>query len=291
MNTPILTGIREIINNYDGLIIDLWGVIHDGITSYVGAKEALEELKLRGKRIVLLSNAPRRARNLVKFMTELGIDRCLYKEIITSGESVYLELLTRRDPWFASIGRRCFYVGIDSDKNLIEGLDIDLVENVEQAQFILVTGPSEFNNRIEDSAPLLDIAAKHFLPLVCANPDHIVISGGRSFICAGALASYYEKIGGIVRYRGKPDPAIYDVCLERLMISDRSRVLAVGDSFSTDVAGAHASGLDCLFCSGGIHAEEIGFTCNEMPNVNKIESTIMAHGNLRPTAVISNFIW
>lgn len=291
MSLPILTGLRELGDRYDGFILDLWGVIHDGITRYPGAGEALAELKRRGKRTIMLSNAPRRAFSLIELMTDLGIDRDQYGDVITSGEAVFLEMRTRRDPWFAALGRRCLHVGTERDRTLFEGLDLDLVPSVEQAQFLMVTGPDDFDDRVEDFASLLTAAAGRALPMVCANPDLVVIREGRPLVCAGALAAYYEQIGGAVRYRGKPDPAIYDVCLERLGIIDRRRVLAVGDAFHTDVAGAQAAGLDSLFCSGGIHAGEIGTVYGETPDPIKVEAAIAAHGNMRPTAVIGGFIW
>jgi HAD superfamily hydrolase (TIGR01459 family) len=291
MTLPILTGLRALGDRYDGFILDLWGVIHDGITVYPGAKESLAELKRRGKRTVMLSNAPRRASSLIELMSEIGIDRDYYGDIVTSGEAVFLEMQTRRDPWFAALGRRCLHVGTERDKDLFEGLDLDLVETVEQAQFLLVTGPDDFDDRVEDFALLLDAAAARALPMVCANPDLVVMREGRPLVCAGALAAYYERVGGPVRYRGKPDPAIYDVCLERLGIADRRRVLAVGDAFHTDVAGAHAAGLDSLFCSGGIHAAEIGTSYGKIPLLANVEAAIRAHGGLRPTAVIGGFVW
>jgi HAD superfamily hydrolase (TIGR01459 family) len=291
MSLPVLAGLRDLADHYDGFILDLWGIIHDGITPYPGAKETLAELKRRGKRTVMLSNAPRRAYSLVELMADMGIGRDQYGDVVTSGEAVFLEMQTRRDPWFAALGSRCLHLGTERDKNLFEGLALDLVETVEQAQFLMATGPDGFDDRVEDFMPLLDKAKARGLPMVCANPDLVVIREGRPLICAGALAAYFERIGGVVRYRGKPDPAIYDVCLERLGLFDRRRVLAVGDAFHTDVAGAQAAGLDSLFCSGGIHAAEIGTVYGEMPDRDKVESAIVAHGNLRPTAVIGGFIW
>jgi HAD superfamily hydrolase (TIGR01459 family) len=291
MSLPILSGLREIAWQYDGFILDLWGVIHDGFTPYPGAKESLVELRRCGKRTIMLSNAPRRSSSLVELMRGMRIDRDLYGDVITSGEAVFNELLSRRDPWFAALGHRCLHVGTERDKDLFEGLDLDLVETLEQAQFLLVTGPYKFDDQVEDSMPLLDRAAARGLPMICANPDLVVICEGRSLVCAGALAAYYERIGGDVRYRGKPDPAIYDICMARLEIADRRRVLAVGDAFATDVAGAQAAGLNCLFCSGGIHAEELGTVYGQMPDPVKMETAIAQHGDFRPTAAIGGFIW
>lgn len=291
MTLPVLSGLRDIAQGYDGFILDLWGVIHDGTTPYAGAPEALAELRRLGKKTVMLSNAPRRAATLVGQMKRIGIPRDLYGDVISSGEAVYQEITTKRDPWFAALGRRCFHLGTERDKDLFVGLDVDLVGTLDNADFILNTGPDGFEATVEDFAPLLDAAARQGLPMVCANPDLVVMVQGRPMICAGSLALYYQGIGGDVRYRGKPDPAIYDVCLDRLGIAERSRVLAVGDGFRTDVAGAHAARLDSLFVTGGIHAAELDTAYGQMPTAAKIKAVIASHGHPRPTAAIGGFVW
>lgn len=291
MTLPVLSGLHEIARDYDAFILDLWGVIHDGIVPYPGAKDALAGLAKLGKRTIMLSNAPRRAVSLVGQMESMGISRQLYGDVMSSGEAVHMEMASRRDPWFAALGRRCLHVGTERDKDLFDDMDVDLVDRIDDAQFLLVTGPDSYDDTVEDFAPLLDDAARRRLPMVCANPDLVVIRQGRPLVCAGALALHYERIGGDVRYRGKPDPAIYDLCIERLRVADRRRVLAVGDAFHTDVAGAKAAGIDCLFCTGGIHAAEIGTTYGQTPDPARLEEVIAAHGNLRPTAAIGGFVW
>src|SRR5205085_5980509 len=124
--------------------------------------------------------------------------------------------------------------------------------------FILNTGPAEWENTIEDYQPVLHAARERGLPMVCANPDLVVIHNGKPALCAGALAEEYQRIGGLVRWHGKPHPSVYDSCLDLLGIADRSRILAVGDSLRTDIAGAAAAGIDSLLIAGGIHAAEFG---------------------------------
>jgi HAD superfamily hydrolase (TIGR01459 family) len=286
---PVLSGLAEIIGSYDGFILDLWGVIHDGNTPYPGVVTALARLADLGKRTVMLSNAPRRAATLVDLMDRIGIARSLYGEVMSSGEAVHEALLRRNDPTFAALGKRCLHVGTERDKSLFDGLDLDLVSDLGVAQFLLNTGPDRYEETVDDYAPLLDAARG--LPMVCANPDLVVVRRGREVICAGALAAYYESIGGVVVYRGKPDPAIYDDCLRLARLTDRARVLTVGDSFHTDVAGAQAAGLDCLFCTGGIHAAEIGTRYGERPDPGRIEAAAARYGGVLPMAAIGGFIW
>jgi HAD superfamily hydrolase (TIGR01459 family) len=288
---PVLDGLRDIAGSYDGFILDLWGVIHDGSSAYPGAVDSLARLSRLGKRTVMLSNAPRRAASLIDLMASIGIARHLYGDVMCSGEAVHEALLQRTDPAFAALGPRCLHVGSDRDKRLFDGLRLDFVTGVEDADFLLNTGPDRIEETVADYAPLLDAAAARGLPMVCANPDLVVIRQGREYICAGMLARYYESIGGVVHYRGKPDPAIYKDCLRLLAVSDRRRVITVGDGFPTDVAGAKAAGLDCLFVTGGIHAAEIGTRYGERPDPAAVERAIATHGNLRPTAAIGGFVW
>jgi HAD superfamily hydrolase (TIGR01459 family) len=239
----------------------------------------------------MLSNAPRRAASLIDLMTEIGLPRHLYGEVMSSGEAVNRELDRRSDPWFAALGRRCFHLGPPRDHNIFDGLDLIRVPAVDDADFILNTGPVTFDETFDVYVPLLEQAAARRLPMICANPDVVVVHRGRRHFCAGALAQHYEGLGGPVRWRGKPDPAIYDICLGLLGVSDRGRVLAIGDGLATDGAGARAAGLDFLLCTGGIHAEEIGTAYGEIPDPARLGEVIARHGDLRPIAAIGGLAW
>ena len=291
MSLTVLNGLSEIADHYDGFILDLWGVIHDGTQPYAGAAESLRKLTELGKKTIMLSNAPRRSFALVQLMSGMGIPREIYGEVMSSGEAVHIEMERRNDPWFAKLGRRCLHIGPERDKIIFDGLDLELVSSPADAEFLMNTGPDKFEETVADYAPVMDASLKLGLPMVCANPDLIVIRQGKEIICAGALAQYYEQQGGDVRYRGKPDPAIYQTCLEKLGITDKRRVLAVGDAFHTDIAGANGAGIDVLFCSGGVHSGEIGVTYGQKPDPAKVEAVIAAHDGLRPTAAIGGFLW
>lgn len=287
---PILPGFGAIADQYDGFILDLWGLIHDGRTAYPGAADTLRRLQEKGKRVVMLSNSPRRAESLKRMMERLGIGRGHYNEVMSSGEAVFQELLTRADPWFAALGKRCLLVGVERDRDLLEGLDLIRADAPEEADFILNTGPDGPDAKLEDYLPLLDRAADLNLPMICANPDLVVMVDGVEVLCAGALAAYYERKGGDVRYRGKPDPAIYATCLSLLKI-DKTRVLGVGDAFHTDMAGAKNAGVDGLFCSGGIHAEELATRYGLPPDPALLKTLAASYPGIRPVGAIGGFIW
>jgi HAD superfamily hydrolase (TIGR01459 family) len=284
-----LDGVRALAGRYDGFIVDLWGVLHDGQAAYPGAAEALAGLKRAGKRVVLLSNAPRRAWALVEAMEAMGIGRELYDDVLSSGEAVHAELARRTDPFYASLGERFVLIGCDRDRSLWEGLALARAD-VDDADFILNSGPCDPDDTVEDWLPLLERAAARALPMVCANPDHVVVRGGQRFLCAGALAERYADMGGLVSSRGKPDPAIYAMVLERLGIADRSRVCAVGDGLHTDILGAIGAGLDSVLVTGGIHAAELGTAWGEVPDPARLDEVIRFHGAV-PTAAMAKFVW
>jgi HAD superfamily hydrolase (TIGR01459 family) len=287
----LLEGFAPLAERYDGFILDLWGVVHDGVRPYPGAVDCLRRLKALGRRSVLLSNAPRRAHAAQAAMRAMGIADDLYDGILTSGEAVHCALRDRDDPWFAALGRRVFHLGPERDRNVIEGLDLVRVETPGEAEFMLNTGPDDHQagQAVADFMPLLEACLEARLPMVCANPDLVVIRGGVRVICAGALAEAYAALGGEVRSLGKPDPAIYPRVLAMLGVPPGC-VLAVGDALRTDIAGAAAAGIASAWVLGGIHAEELGLAEGEMPDAAAATARAAAEG-LSPDAILPAFRW
>src|SRR6266851_7274353 len=141
--------------------------------------------------------------------------------------------------------------------NMLEGIDLERVADIAAAAFILNTGPAwGWEETVADYEKLLQAARARDVPMVCANPDLVVVHEGRPAICAGALAQRYEALGGRVRWHGKPFPSVYQTCFALLGIAERRRLLAIGDSLRTDIAGAAAAGIDSLLIAGGVHAGE-----------------------------------
>jgi len=283
-------GLGEIARHYDGFILDLWGVLHDGERPYPGAVDCLRRLRAAGKRLLVLSNAPRRVAAAVARMEEIGVPASLMDAVMTSGEEAYGHLKARGDAWYAGLGRACYHLGPERDSGMVEGLDLDVVDDVADAEFILNTGADRDGERVEDYAELLGAAAARGVKMVCANPDLVVIHRGRMQICAGLLAQHYESLGGEVRWHGKPYPETYAACLRRLGIADRRRILAVGDSFRTDIAGAGGAGIDSLFVAHGIHGEELETPPGGHPDPAKLAGLIARTGHA-PIAVVPGFVW
>lgn len=292
MAVPYISGVRTLASRYDGLILDLWGVIHDGVAPIPGAVDCLRFLIDAGKRIALLSNAPRRADDVIRRVTQIGVPQGTYHHVMSSGEEAWQHLRRRDDPFYATLGRRCLHICSDRDLEIREGLDLEFLDSADEAQFILNTGPAGWDDTIEDYAPLLRACLARRLPMVCANPDLVVMHGVKLALCAGALAQWYEQQGGFVRWHGKPYRSVYDTCLSLLGIVDRSRILAVGDSLRTDIPGAAAAGIDSLFVTGGIHAGEFGMpgVPGRDPDLTRLDAVLAAGGH-RPVAVASRFRW
>ena len=251
-----IAGLREIAGAYDVYLLDLWGVLHNGVTAFPAAIAAMRELRTAGKRIGILSNGPRRASAVADQAAELGVAPDLYDVLHSSGEETRLAL-NGGDSWAAGLGRRGLAIVPPKDRSLLTGLDLDWTGDPAAADFALLTGTGRPEDTVADYEPILRQLRARDLPLICANPDLVVVRGDAREICAGAIAARYEALGGKVRYFGKPHPEVYERCLAALGSPPRGRILAVGDSLRTDIAGAARAGIDSLFILGGIHGAEL----------------------------------
>jgi HAD superfamily hydrolase (TIGR01459 family) len=209
------SGVKDFAKAYDYFIFDVWGVVHDGNTVYPGAIEAISFLRDQGKKICFLSNAPRRSSKVLEVFNRLGITPNLYDFILTSGEATFLDLKKNQENGFKTFGKNYFYIGPTKDIDLLDGLDYVRVSEASQANFTLTTGFDNDNSVLTEKLPLALEAKKFNLPMICVNPDMIVVrQSGHELICAGTLAREYEKIGGKVFYYGKPFPTVYKMVCE-----------------------------------------------------------------------------
>lgn len=290
MSITVIRGVADVAGAYDGFLLDLWGVLYDGGQVHPWALHSLHRLRDRGARLVVLSNGPRRAAAVADRLAAAGIARTDYDGLMSSGEEAWLSLAGQRpDPWYEGLGRRCFYIGTDADRDMLEGLDVTEGAAVEAADFILAIGPRSLGDTLADYEDVLAAGAAEGVKMVCANPDLVVHRLGREEICAGALALRYEALGGDVRWHGKPYASVYDSSIALLGEIDRARILAVGDSFRTDIRGANGVGLDSLLVAGGIHKDEL---CDADGRPDAVRITAAAHGaGAIPTFACGRFEW
>jgi HAD superfamily hydrolase (TIGR01459 family) len=274
-----IDALAAISGDYDVILCDVWGVLHNGIEAALPAVEALQKARGDGKIVVLITNAPRPREPVSAAMGRIGVPRDAWDRMVTSGD-VTRDLI-------AENARRIYHLGPDSDASLLEGLDIELVEEFE-AQTVVCTGLFEDEVETpEDYAETLMRLRARDLPFICANPDIVVERGDRMIWCAGALARDYAQLGGRTLIAGKPHRPIYDAALDaakELLGRDvpAARVLAIGDGVLTDIKGAAAYGIDALFITAGIHAGEYG---GADPEPAQLAAFLDRHG-FQPRAVM-----
>jgi HAD superfamily hydrolase (TIGR01459 family) len=251
-----ISGLSEIAGDYRFILSDVWGVLHNGVRGYEAAAGALARFRAQGGRVVLITNAPRRASQIVEMLARFKIDPASYDEIVTSGEVA--RLILKKQP-----AARIYHLGPDRDRPIYDGLPNMFVDEAE-ADLISCTGLFDDTKETpDDYRDQLARLAKRKVPMLCVNPDRVVERGGDLVWCAGALADVYEAYGGSTAIVGKPYAPIYDMALDRFATLagapvSKGEVLAIGDSAPTDVRGAHDQGFDVLFVTGGIHIAEFG---------------------------------
>ena len=288
IGVPILPGLASLAADYDGYILDVWGVMHQGGPAYPEALDCLRHLRAAGKRVVFLSNAPRLAGQVERVLNGKGVDAALYDGVVASGDAARRALADPSRLPFDGLGTRYHLLGPPGSDDLLHGLGYAAAD-VAAADFLLGIGLDDGRDAVEDHEPILQAAAARDLPMICVNPDLLVIRLGVQEPCAGALAARYEAIGGRVRYYGKPYADVYDLALAELDLAP-ARVLAVGDGLGTDIAGANAAGLDSLLVTGGLLADALDLAPGSPPSARALEEACRAAG-ARPSAALSTFIW
>jgi HAD superfamily hydrolase (TIGR01459 family) len=249
-----VSGLADIADQYDAVLCDVWGVIHNGHVSFADAADALIRFQRRRGPVVLVSNAPRPAEAVFPQLQSLRVPADAWSALVTSGDVTRAELIARAPG-------PAWTIGPERDQVLYDRIPLAF-SGPEDAAFVSCTGlVDDEMETAEDYRPRLAVAAERRIDMICANPDRVVHRGSQLIPCAGALADIYESLGGRVVMAGKPYPPIYERALHEVdalagRSVERKRVLAIGDGVHTDVKGAERMGLDCLFVTAGIHAGE-----------------------------------
>lgn len=264
--------LSELLDRYDGLLCDIWGVLHNGDAAFSDAVDALCRARAFGRFVILITNAPRLSKDIYPQLARLGVPPESFDSIITSGD-VTAQLIAKQPD------APLFHFGPERDNSILEGLTNPIVDHSD-AKLCLLTGPLDDTIETTDIYhDLLEQMHENAVEMVCANPDLVVRSGNRMVICAGSIAQRYAHLGGKVSFAGKPEPAIYEEALRRaasLTGRDipKSRLLAIGDGLATDIKGAADNGFDAYFIVGGIHASEFD-ELNAQEAVNRIKTKFL----------------
>lgn len=270
----IIERLDQIDANYDALLVDLWGCLHNGVAPFPSAVAALQSFRARGGAVCLLTNAPRSRQEVEKHLNVMGLPEDCWDTIATSGDSARVAMYS------GAVGQKMWFIGEPGDEPFFERMA--LMENapeitrvpLKDAEGIICTGPFDRTADPNEMRPQFLMAKQMGLKLLCANPDIVVDRGERREWCAGALAALYSEMGGESLYFGKPHPPVYDLARRRLAEigkpADPSRTLAIGDGIATDIQGALGEDIDSLFVTGGLAASETGTT--EQPDPEKLDA-------------------
>ena len=252
-----INDLRSITESFDHVLLDQWGTLHEGKSIYRNAYDCVVRLRESGKRVLVLSNSGRRAEPNLKRLAALGLPRETYDGVLSSGEVTWNGLLARAREPFANLGRSCFLITRDHDRSIVDGVDLRVVADISEADFILLGGLDEDVAEPAHWRARLSAAAARRLPMLCANPDLVMF--GRSGLkpAPGALAAFYQSLGGAVQFVGKPHRAMFEAALECLGNPAPERVLVIGDSLDHDIAGGRAMGMLTLLISSGAHREAL----------------------------------
>jgi HAD superfamily hydrolase (TIGR01459 family) len=278
---------EPLARDYDVVLCDVWGVVHNGLAAFPAACDALMRFRAEGGTAMLITNAPRSGEAVARILDRLKVPRQAYDAITSSGDVTRGIVKTR-------LAESVFHLGPERDLSIFAGLDVKFAPP-EAADYVVCSGL--FDDTIEtpeDYRELLHALRARSRFMVCANPDIVVERGDTLVYCAGALADAYAELGGDVLYCGKPHPPIYELALataaglRNAKTLSNQRVLAIGDSVRTDLKGAAALGLDCMFITSGIHAEEYG--SREAPDLAAL-NTMFAAAGVKPRGVMRELIW
>ena len=239
-------GLSSIVDKYQLFYIDLWGVIHNGITLHSEAIRTLNEISKKKKDYILLTNAPRPNSAVKSFLEKMGMEQEMIDHVFTSGEAAlnYLNKDLKK--------KKFFHIGPPRDFDLFYNFKEMKSENLEISEYILCTGL--FDDQNTDLNYYKDLLEKNLKKkMICTNHDLIVYRGNSRELCVGSVAMVFEKMGGEVIYFGKPYPEVYNQSID----NKDKRILSIGDNLNTDIKGANLQNFDSLIISNGIHKKEI----------------------------------
>jgi HAD superfamily hydrolase (TIGR01459 family) len=293
VKTKFCQGISDISDSYMGFIIDQWGVLHDGEKAYPGAIECLRELKNRNKFIIILSNSGKRSEANRERLKKIGIAPSLYDELITSGELAWQGMKAQDDGFFKGLGKKAYIISRGGDRTIVDGLDLEVVDDINDASFLIISGADSPEMTLEDYEPVLKAAARKQLKALCANPDSLGVMGNINIMGPGTLARRYQDFGGVVHYMGKPHQPIFQHCIKILQSKEiyPGQTIVIGDTMAHDILGGSLVNIDTCLVRTGIH--QPSFSNATTPGqVNRALSLLVNQYNgLRPKYLVENLKW
>lgn len=246
-----LDSLLTITPDFGAVILDQWGVLHDGTRPYPQAVATLARLSAAGVRLAVLSNSGKRAAPNLTRIAQMGFDPSVFACVMTSGEALWRDMASGH----VRAHRLCAIERAPGDAaDWAAGLGVTLTPDPSEADAILLMGLPDGADAdaFED---VLDMALARDLPVLCTNPDRASPrAGGVQVVSPGTLAHAHAARGGKVLFYGKPHLPVFRA-IETALGLPADRLLMVGDSLEHDIAGAKAAGWQALLIEGGLHAD------------------------------------
>ena len=263
-----ITGVSEIANKYDCVLLDQFGVIHDGKTPYPNAINAINKLSEAGVKIIILSNSSKQSHHAAEKLQRMGVDTTKITGIITSGQIAlgkvreYMRNNKNARVLHFNWGseRGCISLSLHNINQVVSMTPDQSADNTLRAStvdFVLAHGTDGISMRDGETqkislSRLRELCAtlgreRPDIPFFCANPDMVTVDGGTLRVMPGSLAKDFENAGGRTVYRlGKPDKIAYKAAEELVDSPNSTRFLAIGDSLAHDILGAANVCIDSL---------------------------------------------
>lgn len=277
-----LTGLGDLVGRYSTLLVDVWGVLHDGSVAFPGAGEALTRARRAGLRVILITNSASGVERIADRLGELGVRADAYDHIVTSGDLSRRHLLAQgQGSEWASI----IVVRQGNGPSWLSTLPHPVVHRIDQAGLILVTSipyRTEDELQASDLDSMLEVGCASGLTMVCADPDETYPESGVVRLGPGWVARLYREAGGRVIEFGKPHPPIYEEALRLAGGPQPQDVLVIGDNLKTDIVGGARQGFSSmLVLEGGVHG------CADRDSL----AVLAAQVGARPTYVATRLAW
>lgn len=293
LKTKFCQGISDISDSYMGFIIDQWGVLHNGEKPYEGVLDCMKELKARNKFIIILSNSGKRSEENITRLKKIGIGPGLYDVLLTSGEMCWQGLKNQDKGFFKGLGKKCYLISRGGDRSIVDGLDIELVNNVKDASFLLIAGADSPEKTLEDYEPVLKAAVRKQIIALCANPDSLGVMGAQNIMGPGTLAARYKDFGGVVHYIGKPHQPIFQHCIEILQQKEiyPGQTIMIGDTIAHDILGGSLVNIDTCLVMSGLHNTALKKAKTAADLDKSLTNLVNQYNNVRPKYLVNRLQW
>ncbi len=291
--TKFCQGISDISDTYMGFIIDQWGVLHNGEKAYDGVIECLKELKARNKHIIILSNSGKRASENKERLKKIGITPSLYDVILTSGEMAWQGMKNQDEGFFKDLGKTCYLISRGNDRSIVEDTGVDVVDDVKDADFLLISGSDAPQMTLQDYEPVLKAAVRKRLTAICANPDSHGVMGKGLIMGPGTLAARYKDFGGVVHYIGKPHQPIFQRCIKIFQEQEiyPGHTIVIGDTMAHDILGGALVNIDTCLVKTGLHANAFKNKATPAETDKALNLIINQFNGVKPKYLVDTLRW